>query len=95
MVVAPALIPKRSGERIKTNRRDAVTLARLQRPGELTPNRPFAGSWTDWRRRRYSNGPATSNQRETKALRLYQPPHIGGLVDWFTRASKNQPLIPK
>src|ERR1700722_15540409 len=29
MVVAPALIPKRSGERIKTNRRDAVTLARL------------------------------------------------------------------
>jgi hypothetical protein len=44
MVVAPALIPKRSGERIKTNRRDAVTLARLQRPGELTPNRPFAGS---------------------------------------------------
>jgi transposase len=31
MVVAPALIPKRSGERIKTNRRDAVTLARLQR----------------------------------------------------------------
>ena len=57
MVVAPALIPKRSGERIKTNRRDAVTLARLQRPGELTLNRLFAGSWTDWRRRRYSNGP--------------------------------------
>ena len=54
MVVAPALIPKRSGERIKTNRRDAVTLARLQRPGELTLNRLFAGSWTDWRRRRYS-----------------------------------------
>jgi transposase len=25
MVVAPALIPKRAGERIKTNRRDAVT----------------------------------------------------------------------
>jgi transposase-like protein len=28
MVVAPALIPKRSGERIKANRRDGVTLAR-------------------------------------------------------------------
>jgi hypothetical protein len=38
--VAPALIPKRSGERIKTNRRDAVTLARLHRAGELT------GVWT-------------------------------------------------
>ena len=36
MVVAPARIPKRSGERIKTNRRDAVTLARLHRAGELT-----------------------------------------------------------
>lgn len=36
LVVAPALIPKRPGERIKTNRRDAVTLARLHRAGELT-----------------------------------------------------------
>lgn len=32
-VVAPALIPKRSGARVKTNRRDAVTLARLHRAG--------------------------------------------------------------
>jgi transposase len=37
MVVAPSLIPKKPGERIKTNRRDAVTLARLLRAGELTP----------------------------------------------------------
>jgi transposase len=36
VVVAPALIPKRSGERVKTNRRDAVALARLHRSGELT-----------------------------------------------------------
>jgi transposase len=36
MVVAPALIPKRPGERVKTNRRDAVSLARLHRAGELT-----------------------------------------------------------
>jgi transposase len=36
LVVAPALIPRRSGERFKTNRRDAVTLARLHRAGELT-----------------------------------------------------------
>lgn len=35
-VIAPALIPKRSGERVKTNRRDAITLARLHRAGELT-----------------------------------------------------------
>jgi transposase len=35
-VVAPSLIPKKPGERVKTNRRDAVTLARLFRAGELT-----------------------------------------------------------
>ena len=35
-VVAPSLIPKKPGERVKTNRRDAVTLARLLRAGELT-----------------------------------------------------------
>ena len=34
-VVAPSLIPKRAGERVKTNRRDAVSLARLLRAGEL------------------------------------------------------------
>jgi len=36
LVVAPALIPKRPGERVKTNRRDAMTLARLHRAGELS-----------------------------------------------------------
>ena len=36
MVVAPSLIPRKPGERVKTNRRDAVTLARLFRAGELT-----------------------------------------------------------
>ncbi|RWE64406.1 MAG: IS110 family transposase, partial [Mesorhizobium sp.] len=36
VVVAPALIPKRPGDRVKTNRRDAVSLARLHRAGELT-----------------------------------------------------------
>jgi transposase len=35
-VVAPSLIPKQPGDRVKTNRRDAVTLARLLRAGELT-----------------------------------------------------------
>jgi transposase len=35
-VVAPSLIPKKPGDRIKTNRRDATTLARLFRAGELT-----------------------------------------------------------
>jgi transposase len=36
-VVAPALIPKKAGDRVKTDRRDAVQLARLMRAGDLTP----------------------------------------------------------
>ena len=35
-VVAPSLIPRKPGDRVKTNRRDAVALARLFRAGELT-----------------------------------------------------------
>jgi transposase len=34
-VVAPTMIPKRSGDRVKTNRRDSVTLVKLLRAGEL------------------------------------------------------------
>jgi transposase len=36
VVVAPSLIPMRAGDRIKTDRRDAVMLAKLHRAGELT-----------------------------------------------------------
>jgi transposase len=35
-VVPPSMIPKRSGDRIKTDRRDAINLVRLFRAGELT-----------------------------------------------------------
>lgn len=37
VVVAPSLIPRRAGNRVKTDNRDAVTLARLLRSGDLTP----------------------------------------------------------
>jgi hypothetical protein len=39
-VVAPALIPRKPGERVKTNRRDARKLAELGRAGLLTPVQP-------------------------------------------------------
>jgi transposase len=38
-VIAPAMIPRRAGDRIKTDSRDARKLARLYRVGELTPIR--------------------------------------------------------
>src|SRR3954463_16037423 len=37
IVVAPSLIPRKPGVRVKTDRRDAISLARLLRAGELTP----------------------------------------------------------
>lgn len=35
VVVSPSMVPKRSGDRVKTDRRDSLTLARLHRAGEL------------------------------------------------------------
>jgi transposase len=35
-VVAPSLIPRKAGERVKTDRRDSLMLARLHRAGALT-----------------------------------------------------------
>ncbi len=35
VVVSPSMVPKRSGDRVKPDRRDSVTLARLHRAGEL------------------------------------------------------------
>ena len=37
LVAAPSLIPVRAGDRVKTDRRDALKLARLLRSGDLTP----------------------------------------------------------
>lgn len=36
-VVSPTLIPRRAGDRVKTDRRDAMQLARLMRSGDLAP----------------------------------------------------------
>ena len=36
-VIAPSLIPKRPGDKVKTDRRDSVEIARLLRSGDLTP----------------------------------------------------------
>ncbi len=36
-VVAPSLIPKKAGDRVKTDRRDALSLARLDRAREPPP----------------------------------------------------------
>ena len=35
-VIAPSLIPKKAGDRVKTDRRDSMSLTRLNRAGELS-----------------------------------------------------------
>jgi transposase len=35
--VAPSLMPQKAGDRVTTDRRDAMQLARLMRSGDLTP----------------------------------------------------------
>ena len=58
-VVAPSMTPRKSGDRVKTDRRDGLTLARLDRAAELT------AVWTPSREheaiRDLSRGAATSN----------------------------------
>ena len=54
-VVAPALIPQQAGDRVKTDRRDAMPRARLRRSGALTPvDGPMvaAEASRDWSRAR-------------------------------------------
>ena len=41
VVVAPSLIPRRPGDRVKTDRRDALNLARLHRTSDLTDRQPL------------------------------------------------------
>jgi transposase len=36
-VVAPSLMPQKAGDRVTTDRRDAIPLARLRRSGDLPP----------------------------------------------------------
>jgi transposase len=39
VVAAPSLIPIKAGDRVKTNRRDALMLAKAHRAGDLDPRR--------------------------------------------------------
>ena len=85
-VVAPSLIARKPGERIKTNRRDAIKLARSHRAGELTAvHVPDAGDEAirDLCRARSD---AVRDQRRSrqqlKALLLRQGYHYTGKSSW-------------
>jgi transposase len=85
-VVAPSLIPKKPSDRVKTNRRDCLNLARLFRAGELTfvtvPD-PEDEAIRDLVRARFS---AIKDQRharqKVKALLLRQGLSYVGKTSW-------------
>jgi transposase len=86
LVVAPSLIPKKPGDRVKTNRRDALNLVKLLRAGELTavwvPD-PRHEAMRDLARAR---GAAVedlrSKRQQVSAFLLRQSRHYTGRKTW-------------
>ena len=86
IVVAPSLIPQKPGDRVKTNRRDALSLARQLRAGDLTavwvPD-PHHEAVRDLTRAR---GAAVRDQRakrqQVSALLLRLGLHYPGKTTW-------------
>lgn len=74
IVVAPSLIPQRAGDKVKTNRRDAQSLARLLRAGELTavwvPDETHEAIRDLVRARHATNRDVVSKRRQVSALLL-------------------------
>jgi transposase len=85
-VVAPSLIGRKPGERIKTNRRDAIKLARLHRAGDLTPVHVPDARDEAIRDLCRARSDAVRDQRRTrqqlKALLLRQGYHYTGKSSW-------------
>lgn len=76
VVVAPSLIPKRPGDKVKTNRRDAVSLAKLLRANELTavwvPDRGHEAMRDLTRARETAMRDLRSKRQQTSAFLLRQ-----------------------
>lgn len=86
-VVAPSKIPRRPGERIKTDRRDALNLAGLARAGELVSVRipDEREAMRDLSRARMDAVRARLKARQQlKALMLRHGRRYGGKTSWST-----------
>jgi len=86
VVVNPSSMPKRSGDRIKTDRRDGASLARLHRAGELTTiyvPTPDDEALRDLvRAREDAVGLATQAKHRLKAFLLRQGRRYPGRAGW-------------
>lgn len=86
VVVSPSHIPKRSGDRIKTDRRDGNALARLHRAGELTaiyiPTAEDEALRDLVRAREDAVGVSTQAKHRLKAFLLRQGRRYPGPARW-------------
>jgi transposase len=86
VVVAPSLIPKKPGDRVKTDRRDAVSLAKLLRAGELTavwvPDRHHEAMRDLTRAREATVMDLRSKRQQVSAFLLRQGLHYAGKKTW-------------
>jgi transposase len=85
-VVAPSLIPKKPGDKVKTDRRDAVELARLLRSGDLTavyvPTVDDEAIRDLCRARDAARLTLNNAKLRLKAFLLRLGRHYGGRADW-------------
>jgi transposase len=86
LVVAPSLIPRKPGDRVKTDRRDAATLARLARSRDLSPvyvPEPVDEAIRDLARAREDTRRDLNTARfRLKALLLRNDIRYAGRADW-------------
>jgi transposase len=108
-VVAPALTPKKPGDRVKTDRRDAVQLARLALSGDLTavyvPNVEDEAIRDLTRSREDAIRDLKSAKFRLKAFLLRQDIRYVGRANWgpahlrwlsdFERQGVHRPLLPE
>jgi transposase len=86
MVCAPSLIPRKPGDRVKTNRRDTVSLVKLLRAGELTavwvPDRHHEAMRDLTRAREAAMMDLRRKRQQVSAFLLRQGLHYCGKTTW-------------
>ncbi len=104
VVVSPSSMPTRSGDRVKTDRRDSQALARLHRAGELTaiylPTADDEALRDLVRAREDAVGLSTQAKHRMKAFLLRQGRRYAGRAGWTTPyrrwlAAVSFPLAPQ
>lgn len=85
-IVAPSLIPRRPGERVKNDRRDCLRLAELSRAGELksiwVPDEAHEAMRNLWRAREDAVGMRLKARQQLKAFLLRQARRYPGKTSW-------------